>query len=131
MSDELKPETVNWVKLARLDYRDSLYLHRAARHPNAVYLMCQAIEKLLKGAQVELLSQRPKKIHDLEVLAHNSGLEFSDEYYELLKDLTTHYERVPYRDIGQVHYNTKRKVKPIIDQGKEVYLWIQKRLKNH
>ena len=108
-----------------------VYFHKAARHPNAVYLMCQAIEKLLKGAQVHLLKQTPKKIHHLKNLAKESGLEFSDSQLETLKVLTTHYERTRYRDLSQAHYNTKTRVQPIIKQGREIYLWILRELKNH
>src|SRR4030067_1125623 len=57
----MKPEAKNWIGLAEEDYHDSLYLFKAARYPNAVYLLCQAIEKLLKAIQVEIASQPPQK----------------------------------------------------------------------
>jgi len=132
------------LSLARVDYEDSLYLSKAARHPNAVYLMCQAIEKLLKGPegtfeqkvtvkkgiQVELASRKPNKTHNLELLGRQSTLPFSQQQFTFLDQLATHYDRVRYRDIAQTDYNTKAKVEPIIKQAKDLYLWILKNFVN-
>jgi HEPN domain-containing protein len=127
----MKPETENWVKLAKEDYEDALYLFKGARYPNAVYHLCQAIEKLLKGAQTELVNQVPKKIHNLRTLGKESGLSLSEAQYKILKDLRKHYERVRYRDLSRAHYNTKAKVEPIMNQGREIYQWILTALNNH
>lgn len=126
----MKPEAKN-IGLAEEDYHDSLYLFQAARYPNAVYLLCQAIEKLLKAVQVEVASQPPQKTHNLEKLGRQSKLPFSDDQLDFLNKLTTIYERVRYRDLAQAHYNTKAKVELIIHQGQTVYLWILNRFKNH
>ena len=75
-------------------------------------------------------SKPPKKIHRLENIAHDTGIEFSDNQYEILTDLSKHYSRVRYPDISGVSYNTKAKALPIINKGKEMYLWIRERLKN-
>ena len=42
----MRQETENWLQLAANDYDDSLYLYQAARHPNAVDLICSAVELL-------------------------------------------------------------------------------------
>ena len=126
----MKPETQNWIGLAQEDYESSLYLFKGARHPAAVYYICQAIEKLLKAAQMENLDQYPKKIHHLKTLAEQSGLSLSAEQMNSLEDLTKHYHRVRYRDIGDISYNTKAKVEPIFKQGQAIYLWILNSLEN-
>jgi HEPN domain-containing protein len=106
-------------------------LFKGARHPNAVYHLCQAIEKVLKAAQVELTNELPKKIHDLESLARQTKLDFSQADWQSLKELAQHYRRVRYPDYQRALYSTKAKVQPIINQGKELYLWIFAQLKNH
>ena len=120
----MKQVTKNWLALAHDDYDDSLYLFQGARHPNAVYHMCQAIEKVLKAAVTELSDQHPPKTHNLANLAMQSGLTFSSEQMASLKQLRRHYDRVRYRDIAQASYNTKAKVKPVIESGQTIYLWI-------
>jgi HEPN domain-containing protein len=127
----MKPETENWIGMAKEDYHSSLYLFKGAHHPQAVYYLCQAIEKVLKAAQMEYLDQYPKKIHNLKTLGEQSGLSLSAEQMNSLENLTTHYNRVRYRDIGDTSYNTKAKVEPIFKQGQEMYLWILNTLDNH
>ncbi len=127
----MQPDAENWLKLAAEDYDTALYLFKGARHPYAVYNLCQAIEKILKAAQIKVAHQNPRKVHDLARLAIESGLVFTPEHLATLGDLSKHYRRVRYRDIGQAHYNTKAKVQPIIQQAKEMYQWILETLQNH
>ena len=124
----MKAATKNWLGLADESYQDAEYLFKGARHPNAVYHYWQALEKILKAAQVELVAQVPKKIHNLVTLANQSGLKFSTEQLASLKELSKHYRRVRYRDLSQAHYNTKKKVQPIIKEVKTLYLWTSKKL---
>jgi HEPN domain-containing protein len=126
----MKVATQNWLNLAAEDYDTCLYLLKGGRYPYAVYLLCQAIEKLLKAAQIEFAHLAPKKIHDLRNLAKDSGLEFSEDQRQQLKDLTKHYERVRYRDLAQADYNTKAKVTVIMEPGKELYQWIFAKFNN-
>ena len=126
----LKKETQKWLEIAESDYGSSLYLFDGARYPQSISLLCQAIEKLLKAILIEFASKPPKKIHRLENIAHDTGIEFSDNQYEILTDLSKHYSRVRYPSISGVSYNTKAKALPIINKGKEMYLWIRERLKN-
>lgn len=125
----MKPETKNWLDLAEEAYDDCLYLFKGARYPSAVYYIGQAVEKILKAAQIEFVAELPRKTHDLEGLARKSGLEFSPEQFQAFRDLTKHYNKVRYRDFGQAYYNTKAKVEPILTQGKQLYQWILTRLK--
>jgi HEPN domain-containing protein len=126
----MKSETRQWLTIAQADYSDSLYLFKGARYPNAIYFICQAIEKLLKAVQIESSDQIPKKTHNLMSLAKTSGLSFSEERIQILEDLFSHYNRVRYPDYQRTKYNTKIKVEPIIKQGKEIYQWILVKLKN-
>jgi HEPN domain-containing protein len=127
----MRAETKNWLGLADEDYKDSLYLFKGARYTSAIFHLCQAVEKVLKAGQIELTNSVPKKTHDLANLGKHSGITFSGEQYQVLKSLFTHFKRVRYRDLRQAHYNTKAKVQPIMDQDKEIYLWILTKLKHH
>ncbi len=127
----MKEETKPWLDIAEGDYDSALYLLERARYPQAIYLLCQAIEKVLKAAQIEFADTVPKKIHRLENIAKQTNLMFSEDQYEQLEELSKHYGKVRYPDFAQKDYNTKQKVMPIIAEAKELYLWIHKKFKNH
>ncbi|MCG3209286.1 MAG: hypothetical protein FOGNACKC_02907 [Anaerolineae bacterium] len=127
----MRADTRQWLAVAQADYDDSLYLFQGARHPNAVYHMCQALEKLLKAAQIELTGQPPQKTHKLRSLAQETGLAFSKKHAAFLEQLSKDYNRVRYPDYQRTLYNTKTKAEPIIKQGQEVFQWILTKLNNH
>ncbi len=126
----MKQEAQNWFDLAESDYDASLYLFDGARYPQAIYLLCQALEKLLKAAQVELANEAPAKTHNLRTIANRTGLQFSTEHVQMLRSLDRDYQRVRYRDMAQALYNTKVKTEPILEQGQQLYRWIQGQLQD-
>lgn len=127
----MKSDTKQWLDIAKSDYESCLYLFKGAYYPQALYFICQAIEKVLKAAQVKFTSQVPKKIHQLESLAETTGLEFSADQKKFLEALAKDYGRIRYPDYGQTLYNTKTKVEPLIKRAEEVYVWILTKLENH
>lgn len=127
----MKSETKHWLKIAAGDYDMSLYGLKAAHYPQAIYLLCQAIEKALKGAQIEFTNAVPRKTHRLETIAMKTKLNFSDQQYEHLIELTKHYGKVRYPDYAQADYNTKNKVESIFSKGKKLYLWILTKFNHH
>ena len=120
-----------WQEIAQEDYEVSLLLFEQARHPHALYMMCQAVEKILKAAQIEFAHIAPEKTHQLDTIAHQTGLDFSKKHCEFLAELSKHYRRVRYPDIHRESYNTKAKIEPIFNQGEEVYQWILAKLTSH
>ena len=126
----MKPETKHWLEISDSDHDTSLYLFKGAKHPQAVYFICQSIEKLLKAAIIEFSNKAPLKIHRLENLAKESKISFSQHQVKALTELSKHYSRVRYPDISQESYNTKAKVKSIMESGKELYQWIRKKFAN-
>ena len=123
-------ETKQWLEIAEKDYQSGTYLLEKRFYPQSIYLFCQALEKVLKAAQIEYTKTIPKKIHHLHLIAQTTGLEFSKEQIKSLEELSKHYGRVRYPDISQVFYNTKTKTASIITNAKQLYLWIYKQLKN-
>ena len=103
----MREETKNWLDLADSDFDASLYLLDGARYPQAVYLLCQAVEKILKAALIEFANQPPKKTHHLKHLASQTGLPFSTEQAQIIRALDRDYQRVRYRDMAQASYNTR------------------------
>ncbi|PIY80239.1 MAG: hypothetical protein COY80_04045 [Candidatus Pacebacteria bacterium CG_4_10_14_0_8_um_filter_42_14] len=126
----MKKITADWLLTAAGDFDSAQYLFDGARYPHAVYFLCLAIEKVLKAAQVEFTDLTPKKIHRLENLAKDSTLDFSEDQYDRLSDLSKIYSKIRYPDIAQASYNTKEKVGPLFESGKEFYLWTLEKLKN-
>lgn len=126
----MKPETQEWLDIAKSDHKSSQVLFESKLYPQAVYFICQAVEKVLKAAQVELTNQIPKKTHDLENLVIAATLTLSEEQKQSLKQLSQHYRRVRYPDYRRVLYSTRIKVEPILNRGKEMYQWILTRLNN-
>lgn len=118
------------MDIADSDYDTGLYLFKGARHPQAVYFICQSVEKLLKAAIIEFAERAPLKIHRLENLAKESKIKFSQKQLKVLTELSKHYSRVRYPDISQTSYNTKVKVMPIMESGKELYQWTRKKFIN-
>ena len=98
--------------------------------PAASSAICQALEKLLKAAQVELTSKSPQKIHRLENLAKKTTLNFTNKQYNILTDLSKIYSKIRYPDISQTSYNTKAKTTPIIKKAEKIYQWTLNKLKN-
>jgi len=127
----MKPETQEWLEIAKSDYKSSQVLFDSKLYPQAVYFICQAVEKVLKAGQVEWTHQLPQKTHDLEYLAIAATIKLTREQTQALKELAQHYRRVRYPDYRRVLYSTRLKVEPIVSQGKELYQWILTRLNNH
>lgn len=126
----MRPETQEWLEIAESDHKSSQVLFDSKLYPQAVYFICQAVEKVLKAVQVENTNQIPKKTHDLENLAIKANIKLIGEQNQALKELAQHYRRVRYPDYRRVLYSTRLKVEPILSQGKEMYQWILTRLNN-
>ena len=127
----MRSGTQQWLEIADSDYKISKLLFKHAHHPQAIYAICQAVEKILKAAQIEFKQQPPQKTHQLNTIAQNNGLDFSEEQIEFLKELSKHYRRVRYPDIHQLEYNTKLKVEPLLHEATRLYLWVLNKFKNH
>ena len=127
----MKEHTKQWLHIAEGDYEVGLQGFKMARYPQAIYMLCQAIEKLLKAAQIEFTQNLPQRSHRLENLAQETTLDFSDHQYQKLTQLSKHYGKVRYPDFAQVDYNTKSKAQPIIEEAQNLYLWILHKFNNH
>ena len=126
----MKEDAKKWFKIAESDFASCEYLFKGAHYPQAIYYLCQSLEKILKASQIEFKDSAPQKIHRLENIAIKSGIRFTKSQLNTLTELSKHYSRVRYPDISKVSYNTKSKVEPIMKKGKELYQWIYDMLKS-
>ena len=94
-------------------------------------MLCQALEKVLKAAQIEFAGQPPKRTHRLEQVAKDTGLEYTQEQYDTFTEFSKHYAKVRYPDFARMDYNTKNKVTPIVTHIKDLYLWTLHKFSNH
>lgn len=122
----MKEEATSWLLQAKEHYDDMVYLYDGHRYAMSVYCCHQALEKILKAAIVEFVQKPPSKIHNLDALARQTTLTFTETQLEDLAEITRHFWRVRYPDFQQYAYTTKDKVQPTIDKTKELYLWIFK-----
>jgi HEPN domain-containing protein len=125
----MKTLTKNWLDLAESDFNAGQYLYHGAHYPQAVYLSCQAIEKILKAVIIETSDKPVEYIHNLVSLIKQSNLKSTEKQIADLTELNRLYGRVRYRDLAQQDTNTKVKTEPIMQMSKEVYLWIKQQLK--
>ncbi|MBI3955876.1 HEPN domain-containing protein [Candidatus Gottesmanbacteria bacterium] len=124
----MKAETGVWFAQAKEHYEDAQYLYDGSRYSMAVYCCHQTLEKILKACIVEYKDTLPPKIHKLDTLAEQSGLDMSPEWLADLAEITRHYWRVRYPDFRQYVYTSKEKIDPTVTKTKEIYLWILNRL---
>jgi HEPN domain-containing protein len=126
----MKPETQEWIKIAEGDYRLGMSAVEMGLYPQAIYMLCQALEKVLKGAQIEFAGKVPLKIHRLEIIAQDTGLDFSEQQFIDMIQLSKDYTKVRYPDFIAERYNTKVKAAPIVETTKTLYLWTLEKFKN-
>ena len=123
----MKDITNVWLKIAKEDYDTAFYLYDGARYPQALYFLCQSLEKLLKAILVESSEKTPQKTHRLENIAVEIDTNFDKSLLLDLEEFSKHYGRVRYPDFSQEMYSTKIKVSPMFDKGKELYECLKKK----
>lgn len=124
----MKEETKLWLEQAKEHHEDALYLYDGSRYSASVYSCHQALEKILKACIVEFKEKLPPKLHQLDRLAIEAGLDLPDGWNEDLAEITRHFWRVRYPDFRRFVYATKEKVKPTLEKTKEVFSWVLKKL---
>lgn len=75
----MRSGTQQWLEIADSDFKISKLLFKHAHHPQAIYAICQAVEKILKAAQIEFKQQPLQKTHQLNAIAR--GYSFLVAFY--------------------------------------------------
>ncbi len=93
-----------WHKKAKESLDDAISSLESHRYGLTAFCCQQASEKFLKAGVIRSKNQRPRKIHDLLPLLKDSGLEVSEDY------------------VAEI-------AKQTLDKTKDVFLWIENKLK--
>lgn len=125
----MKEEFVLWHQKAKESLDDAISSLASRRYGLAAFCCQQALEKLFKAAVVRLKNQRPRKIHDLLPLSKDSGMEVSEDYIEEIAKISKFYFLVRYPDINRKFFATPEIAKTTLEKTKEIFLWIENKLK--
>jgi len=125
----MKKEAQLWIDLAKEDFEDMNYMWKVIRYRGAVLFAQQAVEKIIKGYIVEKKSKPPRKIHAIEELVKDAGLDVKEIGNLPVEELSKSYTRVRYTDLSIQYYPTKDSVEPLLQMAQKVYLWVQTKFK--
>lgn len=124
-----KSEIFNyWLKTAKEDYETAKALLASRRFVHCLFFCHLAIEKLLKGFVVKETGDNPLPTHKLSLLAKKTSINFSNEQFDLLDELTQFNIQARYNDIKlALHKKANQKfTKEYFDKTTKLYLWLKK-----
>lgn len=124
----MKKEAKVWFNQAEEHFQDALYLYQGSRYSACVFYCHQALEKILKACIIEFANKVPAKIHQLEKIAAEAGLELSQNWQKDLAEITRHFWKVRYPDFRRYVYTNKKAAEPTLVKTKEIYQWISNKL---
>lgn len=125
----MEEEFALWHQKAKESLDDAVSSLKSHRYGLTAFCCQQALEKLLKAAVIGLKNQRPRKIHDLLPLLKDSGVEISEDYIAEIAKISKFYFLVRYPDINRKFFATPEIAKQTLEKTKEVFLWIENKLK--
>lgn len=118
-----------WLEKARESLDDAISSLDSHRYSLTAFCCQQALEKLLKAAIIKLKRERPRKIHDLLPLLKESGLKTPEEYTLEIAKISKFYFFVRYPDINKKFFATSEVAQNALEKTKEIYQWIENKLK--
>lgn len=124
----MKKEAEIWFKQAEEHFKDAIYLYEGKRYGACVFFCHQALEKILKACVVEFANKIPRKIHQLDSVVKEAGLELPKNWAEDLAEITRHFWRVRYPDFRKYVYTKKVSAQPTVEKTKEIYQWTLNKL---
>lgn len=128
----MKPETENWLKIARYELKVAKSLIKEDLFLKVVEHCHAALEKLLKGIITEQGKSTPPKIHDLLKLSSIALIKnLQDDIKKVLDKLNELYmtSRYPENFEGVLSYLSKDKTKEILKSTKRIFIWLEKKIK--
>lgn len=128
----MKSDSQTWYEQAEEHRKDAQFCLRGARYGLSLYCYHQALEKILKAAIVEFAHKIPPKSHQLDFLIKETTLEARNPaWFEELAKITQHFWRIRYPDIRLTKtYSSEKKIRQIVKNFEEIYLWVKDKLKN-
>lgn len=120
----MKVEAQNWILQAKEHFEDAEYMYAGHRYSMCVYCYHQSLEKVLKAVIIEHTDKLPSKIHNLDQLARETGLKFSEINLEDLAEITRHFWKARYPDFQKYMYTSKESVESTVINSRKIYLWV-------
>lgn len=126
----MKPETENWLKIAKSDLKIAELCFKNNCHSKTIEQCHACLEKLLKGIIAERNDIQPPKIHDLlELVSRTLISNIQDDIKTLFDELNDLYISTRYPDNFDIIENiSKGRSADILKQTKEVFKWLQKQI---
>ncbi len=118
-----------WFEQADYDMDTAKAMFRACRYIYTVFMCHLSIEKALKGLYAKQLKKDPPKIHNLNYLCEEIGLELSEGYQDFIDDLNNLSVPTRYPDeLEKLLQDYKKDLTgTILDKTEELLLWLKKK----
>ncbi len=122
-----------WIEIAEYDFATANAMLKTGRYLYVAFMCQQALEKMLKAIIVSKTDKFPPKVHKLEFLANEAGVnkELNEKQKDLLNELSFFYLNNRYPDF-KVELNkliTKEKSMKLIEQTEDLLKWIKQKIK--
>lgn len=128
----MKDTTKYWIDLSDYDMETAEAMLLTGRYLYVGFMCHQSIEKILKAYWTKISNEPPIFTHSLSKLAEKTGLseELSIEHYktiDILEPLNIEARYPTYKE-RLMKSLTKERCTQIINQTKELRLWIKRKL---
>jgi HEPN domain-containing protein len=128
----MKPQTENWLKIAKYDLKAAKDNFKASNYLKVVEACHSSLEKLLKGIIVEHGKSTPPKIHDLLKLTSIALIKnLQADVKKMLSKLNELYMTTRYPENFEevISYLSKDKTKEILKSTERIFIWLEKKIK--
>lgn len=127
----MKKETELWYKKSKDDWDMMQIAWEKHKYAYTVLFSQQMVEKILKAYIIENKKTAPRKIHFIEELIKDAGLDLKEINNPEVKELSKAYAKVRYPDLSKKYFESKSETEPLLVIAKKTYLWIEKKLKKN
>ena len=127
----MKPQTENWLKIAKYDLKSAESIFKEGFYLKAVENCHASIEKLIKAIITEQRTEPPPKIHDLLKLTSLALIQdIHEDIKKLFDELNDAYLSMRYPDnIDEIMNDfTKEKTQKVLNKVKEIHKWLTKKI---
>jgi HEPN domain-containing protein len=119
-----------WFKQAEYDLATAQAMFKVARYIYTVFMCHLSIEKALKGLYAKKFQKDPPKMHNLNYLCEKIKLRLPENHESFVDNLNNLSvpTRYPDRIEKLVKEYKREKTRKIMQQTKELLLWLKKSL---
>jgi HEPN domain-containing protein len=125
MDDKNRHE--EWYFQSDYDLETAVDMFKSGRSVYCIFMCHLSLEKALKGLLIKTTGEFPSKSHSLIYFVEKIGLKLSDSNYEFLFILNKISVPIRYPDDLRKLFTayTKERTESILNQTREVQLWIK------